>query len=220
MEERYMVQDHLTPEFDAQLDMRQQHLALAPNPQQELDAQTSDEFMCEQDWEVLEHSPQPFQPQSLTQLKDRRTGSSFVYWTVDAKKLRSNDRLTVSPLFKLCDGHADAPPLPFKMTVTPKVVSDGKGGASFRKAKGKSIIQLKCEAPREDMESYPIRFYLSAWSGREEDPRTLPERGPVTCNFAQSGICGLPKDCEIWDFPEAVDQASQTFVICLEVLAP
>lgn len=212
MEECCMAQDHLTPAFDAQ--QQQQHLF------QELDAQASDKVLCEHDWEVLEHSSQRFQPQSLSQLKDRRTGSSFVYWTVDAKKLRSNDRLTVSPLFKLCDGHTNAPPLPFKMTVTPKVVSDGKGGASFRKAKGKASIQLKCEAPREDMESYPIRFYLSAFSGRQEDPRTLPERGPVTCNFAQSGICGLPKDCEIWDFPEAVDQASQTFVICLEVLAP
>merc|ERR1719498_2022394 len=158
----------------------------------------------------------------MSQWRNLNTGSTCVYWTVDAKKLRSNDRLTVSPLFKLCDGHVNAAPLPFKMTVTPKAVSDGKGGASFRKAKGKSIVQLKCEAPRdeEDMESYPIRFYLSAWNGREQGSVALPMRGPVTCNFAQSGICGLPKDNEVWDFPDVVDQASQTFVICLEVLAP
>jgi len=220
IEKCYKAQGHLPPEFDAQLDVSQQHMAPMPHSQQELATQTSDDLMSEQQWDVLGDSPQRFHPQSLSQGRSRVTGSSFVYWTVDAKKLRSNDRLTVSPLFKLRDGHVNAPPLPFKMTVTPKVVSDGKGGASFRKAKGMASIQVKCEAPREDMESYPIRFCLSAWSGREEDPRLLPARGPVTCNFAQSGICGLPKDCEIWDFLEAVDKATQTFVICLEVLAP
>lgn len=177
-----------------------------------------------QEWETLQEPPERFQPQTLSQWRNRTTGSTVIYWTVDAKKLRSNDRLTVSPLFKLSDGHVNAPPLPFKMTVTPKVVSDGKGGASFRMAKGRGAIQLKCEAPRddEDMESYPIRFCLSAWSGREEHPRQLPARGPVECNFARSGICGLPKEQEydIWDFNDVVDEASQTFVICLEVSAP
>jgi hypothetical protein len=186
--------------------------------------QASSDITPDEAWETLEQPPEQFQPQTLSHWRNRTTGCTVIYWTVDAKKLWSNDRLTVSPFFKLSDGHVNAPPLPFKMTVTPKIVCDGKGGASFRMAKGRGYIQLKCEAPRDDevMESYPIRFCLSAWSGREEDPRSLPARGPVEWNFARSGICGLPKECEydIWDFNDVVDLASQTFVICLEVSAP
>jgi len=245
--EHFVALDYLPPKFDMDPDMRQsqmmaEHVPMLPDAQLELAGHASNELNCEQEWDKSgqpssqpfqlqtlsqwtdqsgQPSSQPFQPQTLSQWTDRAAGgSTFINWTVDAKKLRANDRLTVSPLFKLCDGNVNAPPLPFKMTVTPKMVSDGKGGASFRKAKGKAIIQLKCEAPREDMESNPIRFYLSAWSGRQEDPRMQAARGPVTCNFAQSGICGLPKDREIWDFPSVVDEQSQTFVISLEVLAP
>lgn len=178
-----------------------------------------DALKCEQEWEVVEKAAQAFQAQSLSQWRNRATGSTIVHWTVDGKKLRSNDKTTVSPLFKLSDGHPNAPLLPFKMTVSPKVVSDGKGGASFRKAAGRGIIQLKCEAPRDGLESYPIKFYLSAWTGRSDDPRTLPVRGPVACDFAKSGICGLKKDNEVWDFLDVVDK-TQTFVICLEILAP
>jgi len=167
-----------------------------------------------------------FQPQTLRQYWCRTTGVTRTEWTVDAKKLRSNDRLTVSPLFKLSDGHVNLPLLPFKMIINPRSASEGKGGASFRKSKGQAIIQLKCEAPREESESYPISFYLSAGSGRDEDLRILAQRGPVTKNFAQSGVCGLPKALEIWDFLDVegqslnpvVDEQSQTFVVCLEVL--
>jgi len=169
-------------------------------------------------WEVLVAAPQPFQPQTLSQWRNNTTGSTCICWTVDGRKLRSNDRLTVSPLFALSDGHVDAPPLPFKMIISPKVASDGKGGASFRKANGRAIIQLKCEAPREELESYPISFFLSACSGNQQDPRLQAARGPVTCNFAQTGVCGLPKDCETWDFLDVVDEQTRTFVVCLEVL--
>jgi hypothetical protein len=178
-----------------------------------------DALKCEQEWEVVEKAAQAFQAQSLSQWRNRATGSTIVHWTVDGKKLRSNDKTTVSPLFKLSDGQPNAPLLPFKMVVSPKVVSDGKGGASFRKAAGRGIIQLKCEAPRDGLESYPLKFYLSAWTGRSDDPRTLPVRGPVACDFAKSGICGLKKDNEVWDFLDVVDK-TQTFVICLEIVPP
>lgn len=168
----------------------------------------------EQEWEALELAPQPFQPQTLNQWRSRKTGATFVYWTVDGRKLRSNDRLTVSPLFKLPSGCEDVPPLPFKMIISPLVVSEGKGGASFRKASGRAIIQLKCEAPCEGQT--PISFNLSAGGGRQDQGFTAA-RGPVTNNFAQSGVCGLPKDRETWDFSSLVDEDSQTFVVCLEV---
>lgn len=163
---------------------------------------------------------QQFQPQSLSHFRHRITGAVSIFWTVDGRKLRSNDRLTVSPLFKLSDGLLNAPLLPFKMIISPKIASDCQGGASFRKAKGRAIIQLKCEAPREEQESNPISFFLSAGSGCIGNPRLHPARGPVTCNFSQSGVCGLPKDSEAWDFLDVVDEKSQTFVVCLQVVPP
>jgi len=173
---------------------------------------------AEEEWEVLEKASQPFQPQTMSHWRSRITGAARIVWTVDANKLRTNDRLTVSPLFKLSDGHANAPPLPFKMIISPEVASDGK--SSFRKAHGKAIIQLKCEAPRTDLESYPISFYLSIGTGRDEPHQQLQPRGPVTCNFAESGICGLPKDSEVWDMLGVVEEKSRTFIVCLEVLSP
>lgn len=173
----------------------------------------------EDEWEMLEQPSQPFQPQTYSQWRSRITGATHVYWTVDGNKLRSSDRLTVSPLFKLSDGHVDAPPLPFKMIITPKAASDGKGSCSFSKAHGRCIIQLKCEAPREELDSY-MTFYLAAGNGRQEHERRTAPRGPVTLNFAQSGIAGLPKDREVFDLLDIMDLQTKTFVICLEVLPP
>lgn len=200
----------MLPFMDQQLTMMSEALPLLP------DMAIPDE----DEWEVLEQPAQPFQPQTLSQWRSRFTGAACVYWTVDGNKLRSNDRSTVSPLFKLSDGHADAPPLPFKMMITPKAGTDSKGGSSFRNAHGRCVIQLKCEAPREELDSYPITFYFSAGSGRQDNERCHAPRGPVTLNFAQSGIAGLPKDCEVFDLLDIMDLQSRTFVVCLEVLPP
>lgn len=129
------------------------------------------------------------------------------------KKLRGNERLTVSPLFAVSDG-LNAPPLPFKMIMSSKNVADGKG-TSFKMAKGHGIVQLKCEAPREVQN--PFAFFLSVGTGPSENPKALPARGPVMCDFVKSGVHGLPKACEIWDFSEVVDHKSQTFIVCLEI---
>jgi hypothetical protein len=238
------AQTAYAPEFDAQPFNEQQSFIVPSNaiPQQTALTGDFEELALEEEWEpvcncgnalltdslfcqicgvrqeqVASHS---FQPQTLRQYWCRTTGVTRTEWVVDGRKLRSNDRLTVSPLFKLSDGHVNLPPLPFKMIISPKSESEGKGGASFRKSKGQAVIVLKCEAPREELESYPISFYLSAGSGRDEDPRILAQRGPVTRDFTQSGVCGLPKECESWDLLDVVDEQSQTFVVCLEVLPP
>lgn len=170
-----------------------------------------------QQWESLDNSP-PFQPQTLNRMQSCINGATvatWVYWTVDGRKLRSNDRLTVSPLFKLTNGCGA--PLPFKMTINPIVMSEAKGGASFRKAGGRATVTLKCEAPCDEHTCYPISFKLSAGSGHAGQQGFEAARGPFTSNFARSGVCGLPKECEVWDFLPLVDQESQTFVVCLEV---
>lgn len=199
------------PQFEAQPEVSQQQLSMVAEP-------------TEPEWEDLVVAA-PFQPQTLSKTRSRITGSICINWTIDARKLRTNDRSVVSPVFDLSDQSLDrltglpAPPLPFKMTITPIVVSTAKGGASFNKAKGKAIITLKCEDPRDHEESYLMSFKFSASSGRSLLLTQAP-RGPMTCNFAQNSVCGLPTSDQVWDFLEVVDRQSQTFVVTLEVLPP
>merc|ERR1711879_655172 len=160
-----------------------------------------------------DHPEQPFQPQNITQRVNQTTGSMCVTWRVDGKKLKSNDKVAVSPIFDLFDGFGN-----YKLMMYPKVPPNGKGG--FRAAKGMGIIQLKCEVPGEGMESRTLTYTLSACSGRDEKPRPLAPKGPVTCIISQSCVSGLPKEDETWNFTEAVDEQSGTFVVRLDVQSP
>jgi len=147
-----------------------------------------------------------FQPQTVS-FNHGVDGVTSVMWTVDGRKLRNSDRVAVSPLFQLSDGFVESTPLPFKMIISPSAGVDGKGGASFRKSNGKGCIQLKCEAPRECGTNSPLTFWLSVSSGRPDNPLLQQPRGPVTEDFTRSGMCGLPKENEVWNFPASVDDA-------------
>jgi hypothetical protein len=44
-------------------------------------------------------------------------------------------------------------------------------------------------------------------------------RGPVTHNFADSATAGLPEDeTEVWNLIEAVDEVTQRFCVCIEIV--
>merc|ERR1740117_2599288 len=94
----------------------------------------------------------------------------------------------------------------FKMMLYPKVVSDTKGGASFKKARGCGFVQLKCEAELSEAVAHVT------WRVTIDGEK----RGPVPHNFALSAVSRLPKEQEEWDFNKAVQADSQTFVVCLE----
>lgn len=152
------------------------------------------------------------QPQTLTRAYSTNSGYFRVHWTVDARKLRGNDKQAVSPPFDLYFGH-DCPQVTFKMMIYPKIVNDAKGGASFKKARGRGFVQLKCEAEmREDFAN--VSFRISIGSG----PNMQEPRGPVQHNFSGSAVGGLPREQEEWDFSNVVEQDSQTFVVCLEIM--
>jgi len=153
-----------------------------------------------------------FQPQALS-VTQGDNGISYVRWTVDARKLQNSDRVAVSPYFELFDAIYGAL-LPYKLMLSPS------GGASFRKANGKGVIQLKCEAPRSSHAASPLTSWFAVSSGRVEEPKFQEARGPVTEDLTRSGMCGLPKDEEVWNFSLSVDKPSKTFVICLAVLEP
>merc|ERR1712216_187434 len=71
-------------------------------------------------------------------------GINHVSWQVDARKLDSQDKQAVSPQFVIALPVLG--PQPFKIALYPKVTNDSKRGASFKKAKGKGKVVLKCEA--------------------------------------------------------------------------
>jgi len=138
-----------------------------------------------------------------------------IRWTVDARKLKSTDREAVSPMFELsfCSKIVN-----FKILIRPKVISSVRGGASFKKAKGKGSVELRCLDEVAAFMNPVVTFRISVGSGT--DPaRQEPPRGPIKHDFTKKAICGLPPGQEEWDFSKAIDEATQTFVVCLEVLA-
>uniref|UniRef100_A0A7S4QBY3 Uncharacterized protein n=2 Tax=Alexandrium monilatum TaxID=311494 RepID=A0A7S4QBY3_9DINO len=134
-----------------------------------------------------------------------------IRWTVDARRLKSKDREAASPTFELaCDCHME-----FKMVIRPRKVEDARGGASFKKAQGKGIVQLRILSQVDSSTRAVVTFRLAVGSAaRRSEPR-----GPVRHDFSERPICGLPEGRDEWDFQKAVDKETQTFVVCLEVFA-
>eukprot|EP00928_Gymnodinium_smaydae_P026775 TRINITY_DN20921_c0_g1_i1.p2 TRINITY_DN20921_c0_g1~~TRINITY_DN20921_c0_g1_i1.p2 ORF type:complete len:521 (-),score=110.81 TRINITY_DN20921_c0_g1_i1:2027-3532(-) len=143
--------------------------------------------------------------------------SSSIYrvrWTVDSRKLKSKDTEAVSPPFEL----AFDKPADFKLLLRPRITSDAKGGACFKAARGRGTVELRCLDSVDPSSNPTVTFRVSI--GSPADPaKQQPPRGPVLHDFAQRSICGLPKGQDEWNFGQVVDKVSQTFVVCLEVLA-
>merc|ERR1740130_529695 len=74
-------------------------------------------------------APAAPQPQTLMRSFSLNTSTYRIQWHVDARKLRGNDKQAVSPPFEISFG---GQAVTFKMMIYPKVVSDAKGGASFK----------------------------------------------------------------------------------------
>mmetsp|Transcript_135758 Transcript_135758/g.378273 ORF Transcript_135758/g.378273 Transcript_135758/m.378273 type:complete len:163 (-) Transcript_135758:148-636(-) len=135
-----------------------------------------------------------------------------ICWPVDAKKLMSTDKEAVSPMFQLCFSKI----VNFKILIRPKVISSVRGGASFKKARGKGVVQLRCLDEVTASVNPIVTFRITVGSG--SDPASQePPRGPIKHDFTKKAICGLPPDEEEWDFGRAIDEATHTFVVCLEV---
>lgn len=170
-------------------------------------------------------TPHTFQAQTVERLEQVQTpGVCCFRWTISAKKLNGSDQSSVSPVMLLPSGR-DQQLLPFKMILyaKPSSCDNGRGGASFRKAKGRGMIKLKSEATSSLGEDHTLppalTFWLSAGTGRAPDALSSP-RGPVTHDFAKAATGGLNTDQEAWEFVQLVDKATDTFVVCLAVRTP
>ncbi|CAJ1454262.1 unnamed protein product [Effrenium voratum] len=134
-----------------------------------------------------------------------------IHWTVDAKVLKSSDREKVSPPFEVSMGGKE---VQFKMCLRPTVTSESRGGASFRKAKGKGTVDLRCLNELDPARSCPMSFRIAV--GKGSDAKRISST--VRHDFSQRAICPLPDGEEEWDFKTVVDEDSQTFVVVLEVV--
>jgi hypothetical protein len=128
------------------------------------------------------------------------------HWTVDAKKLRSNDRSIVSRPFTLAVGGPGSDGITCKMMLYAKSLSQARAGQSFKLSGGQGSVQLKCENDLSgSMQGrVSLRFFMA--NGQESKV--------VHHNFSQSASCAS----QDWDFSKAVDKSTQTFVISVEVV--
>eukprot|EP00933_Yihiella_yeosuensis_P044516 TRINITY_DN3974_c0_g2_i1.p1 TRINITY_DN3974_c0_g2~~TRINITY_DN3974_c0_g2_i1.p1 ORF type:complete len:478 (+),score=93.28 TRINITY_DN3974_c0_g2_i1:97-1434(+) len=138
-----------------------------------------------------------------------------IRWTVDARKLKSTDREAVSPQFELTFGA----PVMFKMIMKPKAVSNERGGSCFKRSRGKGTVELRSinlDSTSELAVKPVVTFRIGVGSSTIKPEKI---RGPVRHDFSEKPISGLPDGQAIWDFGRCVDEATQTFVVCLEVLS-
>jgi len=122
--------------------------------------------------------------------------------------VRGGDSQIISPPFEI-GGTTSS----FKMMILPKVSYYGKGGASFQKAKGKGLVQLKrwkSEDPAPEASHSALRFWISIGNAEK--------RGPVEHNFTGRAVAGLPERDEVWDFSKAIEEASGTIVVKLDAI--
>lgn len=118
-------------------------------------------------------------------------------WTIDKAKvmLASGDQIRISPLMEVPLG-AGKEPAKFKLMLKPQITSQEKGGASFKRAKGKCFIELKCEEGRDVIGNTQFSF----WVG-DQAPR-----GPIEHNFGSDVVGRLPKELELWDLKPSLGQ--------------
>jgi len=164
--------------------------------------------------EVTSDTPPP-RPQVMQTAFSVASSIYRVRWTVDARKLKSTDREMVSPSFDLSFAGGQ---VQFKMVMRPIAVSEGRGGASFKRAKGKGTVELRCLSEVSPSMKPVVIFQIAVGSSISK-AKQFPPRGPVKHDFTQKPIVGLPEGSEQWEFGKAVDEATQTFVVSLEILS-
>jgi len=131
-----------------------------------------------------------------------------ICWTLDARKVRGNDKQAVSPPVELPLAPGGRH-VKFRIMIFPRphVL---QSMLSFKTSRSRGFIQIKCESDKS-CQTIPVRFTLSVGSGHHAQG----SRGPVDHDFATNGICGLPKGPDIWDFFSATETRSMTVSVFL-----
>jgi hypothetical protein len=142
------------------------------------------------------HEPGPTPTGMGVSVEAAADGEQVIVWTAHCKFLNTRDKSVVSPEFTL--EIPGSGPHPFRIVLYPATSGAGKGAGSFKKAKGKGRIELKCEAQLQ-------QFSSTVWFGVGRDDLQQQFRGPQLHDFGDRNTCGLPCGVEVWDFSAAVD---------------
>jgi len=138
-------------------------------------------------------------------------GSQVLDWTVDSRKLNSDNRQIVSPSFELLCGPREESTT-FKLIIFPVA---SKRERSFKQANGKGYVKLKCETPLGESVGN-LEFRISIGNGQEFKSPRPPV--PVVHNFQFQALCSKTQEQGEQDFFEVEDELSKTFAVRLEVL--
>ena len=137
------------------------------------------------------------------------SGEEVVRWTVDARKLESQDKQILSPQFDLYSKEGTI--TPFRLMILAKETR-GKGCRGFLKAKGRGRLFMKCESSSVS-EMAPVAFRVTV------GPGTAAEKSKVleAHQFADHSCCPFQEGKEDWDLLPTADM-SKHFEIMVEVL--
>lgn len=122
-------------------------------------------------------------------------GSLKCHWPVDAKKLNGKDSHVLSPSFDIFPGSS------FKMMLRPNA-------ENFKRAKGCGSVELKLIDGTPDIAL--LNFRISV--GEHSSPEL------VAHDFSKNNIAGSSSSAKHFDFKSAVDTASSTLLVTLEVI--
>lgn len=130
-------------------------------------------------------------------------------WEVGAQTLKGRDNRTVS-------GPCELPLGPSALIATFRMIIDTKEDEnrkklSFEKAGGKGSVWVKCET---ELPNALAQVTVSITIGEGALAQTL---GPISHNFFESGLCGLPGDRRELNFLAAVDPKSRKCLVTLEI---
>lgn len=160
-----------------------------------------------------EDEARALRPQGLAPLASRMLqsggGPSHVYWTVDAHVVNSRDTKVASPQFLIA--LPGQKPCPFQLVIYAEARGPRWGSSGFQRARGRGRVELRRCAELPEGHGR-ITFGIEVGSGR----RMQPQRPAVSHDFSLQSCCGLRR----WDFAAAVDPATRSFVIHLEIAHP
>jgi len=156
--------------------------------------------------DVVPHSASAPRPLDLQWAHDNK-GSFMVGWWVEARKLRSNGKLAISPSFELPLG-------PNGRSIQLRIAVYPKSANNFKSCKGKGCIQVKCESHTLG-EPAPLLVTISVGVFHQVQGM----RGPIEHDFSCSGMCALPRSQNSWDLSSSIEPESDALPICIGLCA-
>jgi hypothetical protein len=132
-----------------------------------------------------------------------------IRWSVDARKLDSQDKQILSKEFHIF--FPDQGVQPFRLMVV-AAAKDSKHKGGFLKAAGRGVLSVKCETSLPPT-TCSIAFRVTVGSGP-----SAQSNGLIWHNFAEKNCCILQRKDQDWNLKAAVDEDSKRFEVCLEVV--